>query len=136
MMEACFISLTNYQFIYRYNIVLTSSLFCLTTSRNSTSWTSWVRISRQFIDFNASSYFVRKSSQECPWRVLPFHSVRLDNKFHCVKSVQIRFFFWSIFLRFWTEYGKIRTRKSFVFGHFSCSVYQHLRKPCFCIKHI
>ena len=31
---------------------------------------------------------------------------------HCVKSVQIRSFFWS-------EYRKIRTRKNSVFGHFS-----------------
>ena len=35
---------------------------------------------------------------------------------HCVKSVQIRSFFWS-------EYRKIRTRKNFVFGHFSRSVW-------------
>ena len=50
---------------------------------------------------------------------------------HCVKSVQIRSFFWSVFSRIWTEYevslriqsecGKIRTRKSSVFGHFSRS---------------
>ena len=26
--------------------------------------------------------------------------------------------FWSVFFRIWTEYGKIRTRKT-VFGHFS-----------------
>ena len=32
----------------------------------------------------------------------------------CVESVQMRSFFWS-------EYGKIRTRKNFVFGHFSRS---------------
>ena len=32
----------------------------------------------------------------------------------CVESVQIRSFFWS-------EYGKIRTRKNYVFGHFSRS---------------
>ena len=33
-------------------------------------------------------------------------------KAHYVKDVQIRSFFWS-------EYGKIRTRKNSVFGHFS-----------------
>ena len=33
---------------------------------------------------------------------------------HCVKSVQIRRFFWS-------EYRKIRTRKNSIFGYFSCS---------------
>ena len=50
---------------------------------------------------------------------------------HCVKSVQIRSFSWSVFSRMWTEYGeilriqpecgKIRTRKNSVFGHFSRS---------------
>ena len=33
---------------------------------------------------------------------------------HCVKSIQIRRFFWSVF-------SCIRTRKNFVFGHFSRS---------------
>ena len=36
---------------------------------------------------------------------------------HCVKSVQIRNFFWSVF----SECGKIRTRKNSIFGHFSDS---------------
>ena len=50
---------------------------------------------------------------------------------HCVKSVQIRSFFWSIFSRIRTEYrkilriqsgcGKIPTRKNSVFGPFSRS---------------
>ena len=41
---------------------------------------------------------------------------------HCMKSVQIRSFSWSVFSRFRTEYGKIKTRKNSVFGHFSHSV--------------
>ena len=44
--------------------------------------------------------------------------------FHCVKSVQIRSFFWSVFSRIRTDYGEIRTRKNSVFGHFSRSVLQ------------
>ena len=36
-------------------------------------------------------------------------------------NVQIRSFFWSVFSRIRTEYGKIRTRKNSVFGHFSRS---------------
>ena len=40
---------------------------------------------------------------------------------HCVKSVQIRSFFWSVFSRIRTEYEKIRTRKNSVFGHISHS---------------
>ena len=54
---------------------------------------------------------------------------------HCVKSGQIRSFFWSVFSRIRTEYGetvslrihsecgKTRTRKNAVFGHFSRSKY-------------
>ena len=44
-----------------------------------------------------------------------------QNNFHCVKNVQIRSFFWSLFSCIWTEYRKIRTRKNTVFGHFSRS---------------
>ena len=50
---------------------------------------------------------------------------------HCVISVQIRSFFWSVFSRIRSEYGvslrthsecaKIRTRKNSVFRHFSRS---------------
>ena len=36
---------------------------------------------------------------------------------HCVKSVQIRIHFWSVFSCFRTEYSKIRTRSNSVFGH-------------------
>ena len=41
---------------------------------------------------------------------------------HCMKSVQIRSYFWSVFSCIRTEYKKIRTRKIFVFGHFSHSL--------------
>ena len=62
---------------------------------------------------------------------------------HCVKSVQIRSFFWSIFYRIRTEYGetlrislysfgKIRTRKYSVFGHFSRSVIVKLCDKSIC----
>ena len=40
---------------------------------------------------------------------------------HCVKSVQIRNYFWSVFSYIRTEYRKIRTRNNSVFGHFSSS---------------
>ena len=49
-------------------------------------------------------------------------------KFHltinyCVESVEIRSYFWVAFSRIRTEseYRKIRTRNSSVFGHFSSS---------------
>ena len=41
---------------------------------------------------------------------------------YCVKSIQIRSFFWSVFSRIQSEYGKIRTGKNSVFGHFPRSV--------------
>ena len=40
---------------------------------------------------------------------------------HYVKIVQMRSFFRFVFSRIWTEYGKKRTRKNSVFGHFSRS---------------
>ena len=40
---------------------------------------------------------------------------------HCVKSAQIRSFFWSVFSCIRTEYRKIRVRKNSLFGHFSRS---------------
>ena len=43
---------------------------------------------------------------------------------HCVKSVQIRSFFWSIFSRIRTEYGEIRNISPYVFGHISHSAYR------------
>ena len=35
---------------------------------------------------------------------------------HCVKSVQIRSFFWSVFSCTWTEYGDLRMRYNLVFS--------------------
>ena len=32
---------------------------------------------------------------------------------HCVKSVQIRSFFWSIFSRIWNEYGDLRSKSPY-----------------------
>ena len=40
---------------------------------------------------------------------------------HCVKSVQIRSYFGSVFFCIGTEYRKILTRYNSVFGHFSRS---------------
>ena len=40
---------------------------------------------------------------------------------HCVKSVKIRSFVWSVFSCIQSVYRKIRTRKNCVFGHFSHS---------------
>ena len=42
-------------------------------------------------------------------------------KLHCMKSVQIRSFSWSVFYCIQFVYKKIRTRKKSIFGHFSRS---------------
>ena len=39
-------------------------------------------------------------------------------RYHCMKSVQIRIYFWSVFPYIQSEYSKIRTRNNSVFGHF------------------
>ena len=61
---------------------------------------------------------------------------------HCMKSVQIRSFSWSIFSCIWTEYGDLRSsspcsvrirentdQKNSVFGHFSRSVRLQKKYP-------
>ena len=48
--------------------------------------------------------------------------VTFNTECHCVKSVQMQRFFWSVFSCIRTEYRKIRTRKTSVFQHFSRSV--------------
>ena len=55
---------------------------------------------------------------------------------HYVKIVQMRSFLWSVFSRIRTEYGKIRTRKNSVFGHFSRSVLMVLTKRSIDLKWI
>ena len=45
-------------------------------------------------------------------------SIRLTLIFHCVKSLQIRSFFWSVFSCIQSKYRKIRTRKNSIFVQF------------------
>ena len=81
-----------------------------------------------------TNYFLKltleSTSTKPPSRIKsPLNIFHLSNIFlcmifgalHCVKSVQIQSFFWSVFSCIWTEYRKIRTRKNSVFGHFSGS---------------
>ena len=73
-------------------------------------------------------YFVCSLYNNSIWRYF-IHSIYC-NIFHCVKSVQIRIFFWSVFsyirteynLRVQSKYKKIRTRKISVSVLFSRSV--------------
>ena len=51
-----------------------------------------------------------------------------------VKILQIYSFFWSVFSRIQSKYGKIRTRKNSVIGHFSHSGF-HQRKNWFLMNY-
>ena len=55
--------------------------------------------------------------------------------YHCVKSVEIRSFFWSVFSRIWTEYWKIRTRKTPYFDTFH-AVYIYIMQHIYAFVHI
>ena len=86
--------------------------------------------------------FLSEYHNQCLWRWLKFYFFQIINNnynSHCVKSIQIRSFFWSVFSRIRTEYGeilrtlrsqsecgKIRTRKNLIFWHFSSSDYVRL----------
>ena len=52
--------------------------------------------------------------------MIPLKSV--NPVIHCVQSVKIRSFFWSVFSCIQSKYRKIRMRKISVFGHFSHSM--------------
>ena len=53
--------------------------------------------------------------------ILPLCEIKSCGVVHCVKSVQIRSYFWSVFSCIQPEYRKIRSRNNSVFGHFSRS---------------
>ena len=60
------------------------------------------------------------------WHVIKFDlfcQKTFPTNIHCVKCVQIRSYLWSVFPCIQSEYRKIRTRNSSVFGHFSHSDY-------------
>ena len=88
----------------------------------------WSKFSKSFI-VSCNTLWRKKFSSE---NISRNFLVLLTNNLHCVKSVQIRSYFWSVFSCILTEYGellriqfeyrKIRTRKNSVFGHFSRSV--------------
>ena len=68
----------------------------------------WLKLPAAFND--------TKSFHNCTYDKVAFNLI-----FHCVKSAQMRSFFWSVFCCSQSEYRKIRTRKNSVFGHFSHS---------------
>ena len=66
----------------------------------------------------------QRSSRNKSCTYEPFcRTVSFENPFylHCVKSVQIRSYFWSVFSCIRAKYRKKRTRNNSVYGHFSRS---------------
>ena len=64
---------------------------------------------------------------KCIWNTLPEKCPNTGvTKLKCIwntlrEKCSNMEFFWSVFSCIWTEYGKIRARKSSMFGHFSRS---------------
>ena len=78
------------------------------------SYFSFIRIGKFYIWKNEGNF-----KAIVLWRWLQRTlEVKIRNMRHCVKSVQIRSFFWSVFSCIRTEYRKIQTRKNPVFAHF------------------
>ena len=63
------------------------------------------------------SNFGKTQKQRLPTNINP-QSLTLSQYIHCVKSVQIRSFFYSAFSCIWTEYKKTRAIENSVFGDF------------------
>ena len=53
------------------------------------------------------------------WPLKTLENLFEELKRHSVKSVEMGSFFWSVFSRIQSEYGKIRTRKNSEFRHFT-----------------
>ena len=101
--------------------------------------------------FKVSAIYIYISSASsvdsfsCVWFDVPPSSSLLFSNFlffclsfrHCVKSVQIRSFFWSVFSCIQNKYRKIRTKKNSVFGHLSRSAFVfkiHTTASCLAMK--
>ena len=73
---------------------------------------------------DSTAFCCRNSLIALPCSVLHMTLIPdLFSHYHGIKSVRTRIFFWSVFYRFRFEYGKIRTRKNSVFGHYSHRVW-------------
>ena len=65
-------------------------------------------------NLNACSF---SGSRETRWKKIFIFVSFLCNE-HCMKSVKIRSFFWSVFSCIQSEFRKIQTRKKSIFRHF------------------
>ena len=100
----------------------------------------WV-VSLQIHDFNTREKFTLASFRThlgiCFYISTCVSFSLLVNQ-HCVKSVQSRSIFWSLFSCIQSEYRKIRIRKNSVFRHFSRSanIYQQYDVVDYAIEEI
>ena len=82
----------------------------------------------QFLCSNSCFSATRETKSLYITLIIFFSSLNIKNyskHTHCVKCVQIRSFFWSVFSRIQSEWGKTRPRKNSVLGHFSSSDSQY-----------
>ena len=67
-------------------------------------------ILRSILQYILKPYSLSQSNFFCGENVIKF--ILLFN-FHCLKSVQIWSFFWSVFFCIWTEYGDLRSKSPY-----------------------
>ena len=104
------VTLSSKQSLLEYGLLLRVCRSRLTNFSLSLVFTSLV-IEKSNLSYS-KSFFKSESSFLIPASVVT----------HCVKSVQMQSFFWSVFFCIQSEYRKIWTRENFVFGNFSRSV--------------
>ena len=88
-----------------------SSTLCLKKMKREIRLNSKYLFELATLEINATWRIMKKSFMEnfilCAVCLLP--TALMTDSQHCVKSVQIRSFFWSLFSRIRTEYGKTRS---------------------------
>ena len=75
--------------------------------------TNWVRQNTFRNFYRVLAIQISKKNNELT--LVIFSYIQIFQKRHCVKSVQIRSYFWSVFSCIRIEYRKMRTRNNFVF---------------------
>ena len=123
------------------------NFFLIDNYKNNLQDTSYIQVEPHKLLTNLIScfisYFTKKPLETA-------HACLIFCNSHCMKSVQIRSFFWSVFSRIRTEYGEIQsisrhsasfriqpecgkiwTRKDSIFVHLSRSVLLQKCQVCF-----
>ena len=94
-----------------FRLVKISLCFILTFAFSFLCLKEWIKLFRILQKFICKDYELRFLTLTHFNLVLHFICKPvIVQRFHCVKSVQIRFFLWSIFSRIRTEYGDLRSK--------------------------